>query len=161
MKTKFTPCRKTKTKSAEPAAPTKPIVPYNHFGVRRGGCPPPPPLGLGRGRQQPLWRRFTCNCCIPPRGGHSPASAGRQLGVKRHGLYAQSTIYSTSALNSNVEHANPVDPPSNAAHWSNVVFAICSQTGTFTEGDSPSWLTICHGTHGQPAKTTSLEDSET
>ena len=40
-----------KTKSPVPPASTKPIVPYNHFGVCRP--PPPPPLGSGPGREQP------------------------------------------------------------------------------------------------------------
>ena len=42
-----------KTKYPAPLAPTKPIVPYNHFGVCRGGGPPP--LGSGPGQEQPLW----------------------------------------------------------------------------------------------------------
>ena len=47
-----------KTKSPAPLAPTKHIVPYDNFGVRRGGggSPPPPlPLGSGPGQGQPPW----------------------------------------------------------------------------------------------------------
>ena len=34
---KSSPCRMPKTKYPAPLAPPKPIVPYNHFGVCRGG----------------------------------------------------------------------------------------------------------------------------
>ena len=42
-----------KTKSPASPAPTKPIVPNNHFGVCRGGGGVPPPLGSGPGWEQP------------------------------------------------------------------------------------------------------------
>ena len=48
-----------KTKSPAPPAPTKHIVPYDNFGVRRGGGGPPfPPLGSGPDQERPPWQHL-------------------------------------------------------------------------------------------------------
>ena len=58
---KISPCRMPKTKSPAPLAPTKHIVPYDNFGVRRGG--EPPLFGVGsRPRSAPVSATPAMHC---------------------------------------------------------------------------------------------------